>query len=260
MASQVAGEWYQRKKIDDDITRLWEPYADPFIRCNIWHVRGRDCDLLVDSGLGIISLREAARDLFEKPVTAAATHTHYDHVGGLFEFEERLVHGAEAHYLEEPAAAPLEASLTAQGLGESIRNFAAEIGYPLEGNLLSADPWKGFDPESFTVRAAPATTIVADGDIVDLVNRHFEVIHLPGHSPGGIGLWEESTGTLFSGDAMYDGPPLVTLPEASVEDHVRTMKRLREMPIRVLHAGHEESFGPDRLLEIVDEFLALYDS
>ena len=27
MASQVAGEWYQRKKIDDDITRLWEPYA-----------------------------------------------------------------------------------------------------------------------------------------------------------------------------------------------------------------------------------------
>ena len=178
----------------------------------------------------------------------------------MFEFEERLVHGAEAHYLEEAAAAPLEASLTAQGLGESIRNFAAEIGYPLEGNLLSADPWKGFDPESFTVRAAPATTIVADGDIVDLVNRHFEVIHLPGHSPGGIGLWEESTGTLFSGDAMYDGPPLVTLPEASVEDHVRTMKRLREMPIRVLHAGHEESFGPDRLLEIVDEFLALYDS
>lgn len=63
---------------------------------------------------------------------------------------------------------------------------------------------------------------------------------------------------LFSGDAMYDGPPLVTLPEASVTDHVRTMRRLREMPVRVVHAGHEESFGRERLLEIIDSFLEEY--
>ena len=44
--------------------------------------------------------------------------------------------------------------------------------------------------------------------MVDIGNRHFEVLHLPGHSPGSIGLWEEASGTLFSGDAVYDGPLL----------------------------------------------------
>jgi glyoxylase-like metal-dependent hydrolase (beta-lactamase superfamily II) len=31
------------------------------------------------------------------------------------------------------------------------------------------------------------------------------VIHTPGHSPGGIALWEAATGILFSGDIVYDG-------------------------------------------------------
>ena len=57
--------------MDDDVTLLWEPHVDPLIRCNIWHVRGRDRDLLVDTGLGIASLHDAAKHLFETPVTAA---------------------------------------------------------------------------------------------------------------------------------------------------------------------------------------------
>ena len=58
--------------------------------------------------------------------------------------------------------------------------------------------------------------IVEEGDIVDIGNRHFEVLHLPGHSPGSIGLWEASTGTLFSGDALYDGPLLDQLPTSGL--------------------------------------------
>ena len=46
-----------------------------------------------------------------------------------------------------------------------------------------------------------------------LGDRHFEVLHLPGHSPGSIGLWERRTGILFSGDALYDGPLLDELFE-----------------------------------------------
>jgi glyoxylase-like metal-dependent hydrolase (beta-lactamase superfamily II) len=60
---------------------------------------------------------------------------------------------------------------------------------------------------------------VGEGDEVDLGDRCFEVIHLPGHSPGSIGLWEESSGTLFSGDAIYDGPLLDELPESSIYDY-----------------------------------------
>ena len=37
-------------------------------------------------------------------------------------------------------------------------------------------------------------------------------LHLPGHSPGSLGLWEPRSGLLLSGDAVYDGPLLDQLP------------------------------------------------
>jgi glyoxylase-like metal-dependent hydrolase (beta-lactamase superfamily II) len=96
MGLPIADRWFERRRVDDDVTLLWEPHVDPLIRCNIWHVRGRESDLLVDTGLGIASLREAAADLFERPLVAVATHIHYDHVGGLHEFDTRVMHRAEA--------------------------------------------------------------------------------------------------------------------------------------------------------------------
>ncbi len=41
-AMRIADRWFDRRRIDDDITLLWEPHVDPLLRCNIWHVRGRD--------------------------------------------------------------------------------------------------------------------------------------------------------------------------------------------------------------------------
>jgi glyoxylase-like metal-dependent hydrolase (beta-lactamase superfamily II) len=82
MGFRVADRWFEFQRIDDDITLIWEPHVVPLIRCNIWHVRGRERDLVIDTGLGMASLKAAARDLFAKALTAVATHVHYDHVGG----------------------------------------------------------------------------------------------------------------------------------------------------------------------------------
>ncbi|MEJ2130288.1 MAG: MBL fold metallo-hydrolase, partial [Gammaproteobacteria bacterium] len=76
-----------------------------------------------------------------------------------------------------------------------------------------------------------------------------------GHSPGSIGLWEAASGTLFSGDAVYDGLLLDELPDSDIEAYVRTMKRLRELPVDIVHGGHEPSFGRERLHEIIDAYL-----
>jgi glyoxylase-like metal-dependent hydrolase (beta-lactamase superfamily II) len=93
---RVAEKWFERRRIDADITILREPHVDPLIRCNIWHIRGRNFDLLIDTGLGIGSLREAARDLFDKPLQVVATHSHYDHIGGHHELPSCLAHPLEA--------------------------------------------------------------------------------------------------------------------------------------------------------------------
>ncbi len=96
--------------------------------------------------------------------------------------------------------------------------------------------------------------------MIDLGDRAFEVLHLPGHSRGSIGLWEPSTGTLFSGDAIYDGPLLDELPESNIVSYIRTMKRMRELPVSVVHAGHEPSFGRARLHELIDAYLDWRDA
>ena len=95
-----------------------------------------------------------------------------------------------------------------------------------------------------------------EGDVVDLGDRHFEVLELPGHTPCSIGLYEEATGTLFSGDAAYDGPLVDFLPESDRVAYAATMERLLALPVRAVHAGHDPSFGGSRLRTLAWDYLA----
>ncbi len=72
-------------------------------------------------------------------------------------------------------------------------------------DIFTALPPAPYQSARYAVGAAPATRLLWDGDVVDLGDRHFEVIHTPGHSPGGIALWEAATGILIAGDIVYDG-------------------------------------------------------
>ena len=251
MALQIEARWFEFERIDDDITRIWEPYAVPLMQCNIWHVRGRDRDLLIDTGMGISSLTQAARDLFERPVVAVATHTHVDHVGSLHEFKERVVHRAEAAMLRDPERFSLLRADHPPGL---IASFE-EAGYEVGASFVTALPSGDFELRRFARPPAPATRLVDEGDLIDLGDRVFQVLHLPGHSPGSIGLWEPRTETLFSGDAIYDGPLLDQIPGSDIDAYVATMRRLERLPARVVHAGHDPSFGGERLRALARNFL-----
>jgi glyoxylase-like metal-dependent hydrolase (beta-lactamase superfamily II) len=255
MALKIADHWFERARRDDDITLLWEPHVTPWLRCNIWHVRGRDRHLFIDTGFGHASLKEATRDLVDQPVTAVATHSHYDHMGGHHEFEDCLAHPLELAALQNPSNDLLGFRGT---LSPEIRLQLLEGGYeiPEDVEIIDALPYDGFDPEAFRIHPAPQAKPIEEGARLDLGDRSFEVLHLPGHSPGSIGLWEESTGILFSGDCLYDGHLLDALPGSDLPTYIATMERLRELPIRVVHAGHEGSFGRERFIALIDKFLA----
>jgi glyoxylase-like metal-dependent hydrolase (beta-lactamase superfamily II) len=253
----IAAQWFARERVDDTVTRLWEPHVDPLIRCNIWHVRGRDRDLLVDSGLGIVSLREAAADLFEHPLTGVATHYHYDHSGGMPELgpgDERLIHPLEAPLA---AAGKVWGSLVLDdtpGLADDL----AAWGYECPPVLVDALPHDGYDVAAYRPPAWEPTGTLGEGTIVDLGDRAFEVLHLPGHSPGSIGLWDAAHRTLFSGDAVYDGPLLDQLPDSDVAAYIHTMERLVALApaVEVVHAGHDPSFDGPRLAQLCTTYLA----
>jgi hypothetical protein len=46
------------------------------------------------------------------------------------------------------------------------------------------------------------------------------------------------------------------LPESNLVSYTQTMKRLRRHPAETVHAGHDASFGHDRLVELIDAYLA----
>jgi len=234
----AAGQpWYAEAGYPDGVTHIFEPFIDLFYRCNIWHVRGRDRCLLVDTGLGVVSLAGQFPWLRADPLLAVASHTHFDHIGNHHEFSERACHSSEADILAAPTP---EATL-------ATRYAKLE--------MFERLPPDGFDELSYRVRAAPATRLLEAGDVVDLGDRHFTVWHVPGHSPGSIALWEAASGMLIAGDAVYDGPLVDDAYHSNTADYCDTLRRLRELPVRVVHAGHYPSFGRSRFHELIDDYL-----
>ncbi len=238
MNHRIAPEdWYRTKKLSDDITLIQERYVKEFYRCNIWHIRGRDRDMLVDSGMGVVSLREQVPLVTEKPCLAVASHTHFDHIGAHFEFDQRLVHRLEADIMANPTR---ETTLT-------------DV-YVHDG-MFSQMPPEPYTSAQYAVTGAPATQLLEDGDTIDLGDRRFEIIHTPGHSPGGISLFEHATGILFSGDVVYDGPLVEDNYNSDAKDYYRSMVRLLELPVRVVHAGHFASYDRARHKAIIKAWL-----
>ncbi|MCU1345503.1 MAG: hypothetical protein JWL70_1769 [Acidimicrobiia bacterium] len=252
----MADRWFDVQRIDEQITLLTEPHVNPMVRCNIWYVRGRHLDLVIDTGMGMSPLRaELARINGEPdhPVLAVLTHSHFDHVGSWHEFPRRGAHPAEPLGAVGALCGP--APLLPASYDPDYVQTLIESGCDLGQCLVDAVPCAGFDVAGFALHHVEPTQLLNDGDVLDLGDRAFEVMHLPGHSAGSIGLWDSVNGVLFSGDAICEGAVFDTLPGSNVEDYHRTMHRLRDLPLCVVHAGHEASFGRGRLVELTDAYL-----
>ena len=233
----TGGKWYEMKRLDDGISLIRESHIKPFYRCNIWHVRGRDRDLLVDSGMGVVSLRDHVRLVCERPLVAVASHTHFDHIGCHHEFEERAVHRDEADLMAHPTRA----------------NTLADP--YVTDEIFTMLPPAPYRSNEYAVKAAPATRILEAGDVIDLGDRRFEVIHTPGHSPGGIMLFEKETQILFSGDTVYDGDLIDDAYHSDLDAYIASMKRIHDLPVRVVHGGHYPSFDGARYRELIRNWL-----
>lgn len=232
------GPWYQVEKVDPGLSRILESHVAPWMRCNIWLIHGRDRHILVDTGMGLRPMKPAIAALAERPVAALCTHCHFDHIGCAHEFDTRLGHVAEAAEFAQP---------------DNARSCAATW---IGGELLTALPHDGYDLRQFSLTPAPLTGHLDEGDVLDTGDRVFQVLHLPGHSPGSIALYEKATRMLFSGDAIYDGLLIDNAWHSDPEAYAESLRRLKQLPIDCVHAGHEASFGRDRLHALIDAYLA----
>jgi glyoxylase-like metal-dependent hydrolase (beta-lactamase superfamily II) len=242
VALPVAKQWYEIRKCSNGISLLYEQYVDPGLRCNIWLVQGRDGALLIDSGLGVVPLGDVIAELSNRPLTAVASHTHFDHIGSHHEFEQRCCHPAEASVMRSPDVLNTVWQ-EYQGLMDDV-------------NPLSALPYAGFDFSHYRVTPAPPTRLIDEGDELDLGDRLFKVFHMPGHSPGSVCLYEAASKTLFTGDVLYDGELLDALYHSDREQYRETLARLKEIPAETFHCGHYASFGRNKALELIESYLS----
>jgi glyoxylase-like metal-dependent hydrolase (beta-lactamase superfamily II) len=250
-------DWFRVAEIEPGVHLVGEPGHV----CS-WLVHGEERSALVDTGLGLVSIREAVAPVARTPVVCVTSHAHFDHVGGNTEFEERLAHGLAvpilaAGYPESLLADYARASTGLRAAWESLR--AADDGFHLLGPDEEVRPWPpaGADVAAWRIEAPAPTGLLADGDVIDLGGRELRVIHTPGHAPDHVCLLDERAGILVAQDQAYYGPQLVYFEDSDVEAFARSARRLADEiapEVRIVYCAHclRPSVPPRFLRELAD--------
>jgi glyoxylase-like metal-dependent hydrolase (beta-lactamase superfamily II) len=178
--------WFDVVAFPERVTMIAEPghYED----VKSFLVEGDNDVAVLDTGMGVGDFAGLVRSLTDRNPVVLHSHAHFDHIGASAEYDRVLVHESEAD--------------------------ALRAGYPNE----RFKPWfspqylneiplpEGFDPDTSSIAGKEPSGFLKHGDTIDLGGRVLEVFHTPGHSPGGITLFDRAAGALFPGDAVYAGP------------------------------------------------------
>lgn len=196
-------------------------------------VLGTEQALLIDTLVGIGDLRRLVQSITALPLRVVLTHTHWDHLGSVHQFEEVGVHPKEAQNVAKDYSAQAQVFIQ-QRYDPRTRPFPA-----------------GFDPKTYTIKPGKVTFQVQEGDTIDLGGRTLRIYDTPGHSPGGISLLDEKEGVLFSGDMVKPLNPLYAhLDGANLQDYVTSMEKLALLApeVRSVCSGHTDPFSDSSIL------------
>ncbi len=149
--------------------------------------------LLIDPGADADRILHATADLAVAVDLIALTHSHYDHVLAAEEIRTRTgaplaIHSAEAGWLAHPPGLPT--------------SRAPQNSLPISADLL-----------------------LAGGNVLSIGGLTAQVLHTPGHSPGGVSIWIEADGVVFCGDVLFrEGIGRTDLAGSNYSDLVRSVR------------------------------------
>ena len=175
----------------------------------------RDC-AVIDPGGDPEEVIERIRRLGLRPVWILDTHGHGDHIGGQRALKEAF-----------PAALIAIHEADAPMLRSAVKNLSGFLGMP--------------------VKSPPADRVLHDGDVLDVGRMTLEVIHVPGHTPGGVAFYApvgpDETPAVFCGDALFaGGVGRVDFPGGDMDQLLSSIRnRLLVLPPRtIVYPGHGE--------------------
>ncbi len=229
-------DWFTIDKIDDDTYAISEYRHWEETHCYL--LMGRERCLLIDTGLGIANIAEIVSQLTDKPVTAVATHIHWDHIGGHKYFPDFYAHKAESEWLN--GKFPLSI--------KTVRDMVID----------RCDLPEGFDVSKYEMFRGTPTLVLNGGEIIDLGDRKIEVLHTPGHSPGHLCFWEQERGYIFTGDLVYKGTLFAYYPSTDPEAYLHSLEVIAALPSeRLFPAHHSLDIKPEIAVRMRDAFREL---
>jgi len=224
-------DWFTIDKIDTGTFVISEYRHWEETHCYL--LNGTERSLLIDTGLGISNIYEEAVKLTDRPIAAAATHIHWDHIGGHKYFSEIYAHEAELDWLDGKFPLPIE----------TVRGMVAD----------RCDLPDGFDVNSYELFQGTPARVLADHDIIDLGGRQIEVLHTPGHAPGHLCFWERDTGYLFTGDLVYRDILFAYYPSTDPEAYLASLEKVAALPVKRIFPGHHSlEIQPEILIRMRD--------
>ncbi len=186
------------------------PFAS---NCFIVGSEGTQEGMVIDPGADAPNILDTIRELGLSITLIVATHNHIDHVGALRSVKDATGAKYAVHEADASEAKPAVFSrMTGLMLGSSLR------APPKPDRLLK------------------------DGDVIEIGDLKFKVLHTPGHTPGGISLLGD--GIVFSGDTLFNfGIGRTDLPGGDFGKLMNSIKsKLMVLPdSTIVYPGH----GPE---------------
>ena len=209
-----------RERLDKIDPRFYTTYNNLFL------LIGSHSALLIDTGCGIFPLKPILDDLIEdKVLIVLNTHSHFDHVGGNYEFDKIYIHFEG----EKSISKPQDISFLQDSPNEIIKRY-----------------------ESRNYLIPPTNNIesIKDDTIIDLGGYSVHIIHTPGHSTCSISLLTNKD-ELFTGDTAHYGTMYISTNGLSTHfsSIIRLLDLFQEKDNIKIYPSHEDVAVGKELLE-----------
>lgn len=233
----VQDPWFEVYRVNPGVFAIYEPHQYEEVISHL--IVGSRRGLLFDTGLGIGNLRAVVTTLTQLPITVLNSHTHFDHIGGNWQFGEILA---------------LDIPFARRNAAGASRDQVSDAVLP---ERFCGDVPPGFRPKEYSIRPFRISGYVREGQAIDLGGRSLEVLLTPGHTPDSLCLLDRQNRILFVGDTFYPGPIYLYVPETDVAAYERSIGRLAaNVPqLDMLLTGHNLPVArPEMLPRLADAF------
>ena len=203
----VDDDWFEVYRIIDGVFAIYEP--GQFEEVISFLITGQGRALLFDTGLGIGDMRSVVDNLTDLEVIVLNSHTHYDHIGGNYQFES--VYAMNTEFTRKRALEGRPHDTVAEFVGE--------------GWIWKSLPDE-FNKGEYHSHPFAISQFIAEGDVIDVGGRRLEILETPGHAPDSICLIDRENRILFTGDTFYLAPLYTHVDGSDFEDYAKSAARL----------------------------------